>query len=236
MKKMFVLLFVLLFVLSLLFFSCEEPYGTLCGADKTVPADIVAIMEPMCGLWYSHYGAMRLDSYRIGKWCNFDAEMGGKKALFPGLTSHLYDDYEILPDDYYVFYDDTVYGQNDSGGGGNGGWDSLVTRYIGIVRAVNVFNNDPKAGAIIIEYLDAAYPQWSPEVLNTPLPFFGVFYRVLKAGSTQMANAVDLAALYAGEKYHTETATLEDAVAKNTAINDGEFISWGVVIPQDREQ
>jgi hypothetical protein len=51
----------------------------------------------------------------------------------------------------------------------------------------------------------------------------------------QMANAVDLAALSSGRKYYTETATLPTAIAKNSADNNGEFIAWGVVIPQDRE-
>ena len=59
-----------------------------------------------------------------------------------------------------------------------------------------------------------------------PLPFFGIYYR--------MANAVDLAALGAGKRYYTETATLEEAVVKNSAENEGKFIRWGVV-PQDRE-
>jgi hypothetical protein len=51
-----------------------------------------------------------------------------------------------------------------------------------------------------------------------------------------MANAVDLAALYTGKKYYTETTTLEEAIALNNVENEAEFISWGVVIPQDREQ
>jgi hypothetical protein len=228
MKKMLVLCL----LWSFLFFNCDESYGKLGDADKTATADIPAIMEPMCDLWYSHYGAMRLDGYRIGRWEHFAAEMADKRALFPDLTNHLHDNYAPSPDDYYVFYDDTVYGEDNTGSGGNGGWGF---GYVGIVRAVNVFNNDPKTGAIIIEYFDGGYPLWSDDVRNTPLPFFGIFYRVLNADCIQMANAVDLAALYAGEQYYTETATLEEAIAKNTAINDGEFISWGVVIPMDRE-
>jgi hypothetical protein len=51
----------------------------------------------------------------------------------------------------------------------------------------------------------------------------------------QMANAVDLAALYAGKKYYTETKTLDEAVELNSAENEAEFISWGVVIPQTKE-
>ncbi|MDR3300926.1 MAG: hypothetical protein LBT01_00155 [Spirochaetaceae bacterium] len=227
------------FSLLLLTFSlvaCSEPYGKLGGADETTSVDAASIMSSMSGVWYSHYGALRLDSYRIGQWRNFNTEMGTQLALFPSFQRHLHDAYAIQDDDYYVFYDDTVYGQNDSGTGGNGGWNGLVTRYIGIVRAVNIFNGNFSTGAIIIEYLDGAYPQWSPEVLNTPLPFFGVYYRVLNADCIQMANAVDLAALTNGEHYYTETATLQEAIAKNNASNDGEFISWGVVIPQDRER
>ncbi|MDR2517655.1 MAG: hypothetical protein LBC88_09790, partial [Spirochaetaceae bacterium] len=66
-------------------------------------------------------------------------------------------------------------------------------------------------------------------------PFFGVYYRMLDADTVQMANAVDLAALYAGEKYYTEQATLHEAIALNTVENEAEFISWGIVIPQERE-
>jgi hypothetical protein len=51
-----------------------------------------------------------------------------------------------------------------------------------------------------------------------------------------MANAVDLAALAAGEKHYTETVSLKEAAAKNNAENSDEFVSWGVVIPQDREK
>ncbi|MDR1586273.1 MAG: hypothetical protein LBS57_02320 [Treponema sp.] len=52
----------------------------------------------------------------------------------------------------------------------------------------------------------------------------------------QMANAVDLAALYAGKKYYTERGALEEAIALNTVENEAEFISWGVVYPQRREE
>jgi hypothetical protein len=132
-------------------------------------------------------------------------------------------------------YDTTVYGQSDDGVGGNGNWGF---GYLGIVRAVNVFNDDPNRGVIIIEYLKGCAPEWLdrwPESSGGKRPFFGIYYRVLDNDTVQMANAVDLAALYAGEKYYTETATLEEAIAFNSVENEAEFISWGVVIPQDRE-
>jgi hypothetical protein len=203
-------------------------------------------MDSMSGVWYSHYGGRKLDGYRIGKWADRRALLPpGKLALFPGLdidapkfrtaASAASVGTAVKDTDYFVFYDDTVY-ESGVGDGGNGGWGDLVTRYIGIVRAVNTFDGGTGAGAIIIEYLDGGYPRWSADVQNTPLPFFGIYYRVKSAVCVQMANAVDLAALASGRKYHTETATLAEAIARNSAENDEEFISWGVVIPQDKEQ
>jgi len=50
-----------------------------------------------------------------------------------------------------------------------------------------------------------------------------------------MANAVDLAAMYAGENYYTEQGTLNEAVKTFDVENEAEFISWGVVTPQNRD-
>jgi hypothetical protein len=229
-------------------FSCEDQYGKLGGADETgtfyADYDVFDVfgdtLSTLSGVWYSHYAGMgRLDGYRIGQMRDFEALMedSGKTALFPKMLRPLetYGASPFTEDDYFVFYDDTVFGQSDQGMGGNGGWDGLVTRYIGIVRAINVFNGDPNRGAIIIEYLSGCAPQWDPDIKNGQRPFFGMYYRVLDHNTVQMANAVDLAALYAGKKYYTETRTLQEAVDYNTVENEAECISWGVVIPQDRE-
>jgi hypothetical protein len=204
-------------------------------------------MSSLSGVWYSHYaGTGRLDGYRIGRWgddgTGFGTLMAGKTALFPDLKKNPYPaqtgSADPVETDYFVFYDDTVFGENDDGTGGNGGWEGLFTRYIGIVRAVNVFNGDRNRGAIIIEYLEGGAPGWLdrwPESKSGGRPFFGIYYRVLSNDTVQMANAVDLAALYQGKRYYTETATLEEAIARNNVENEAEFISWGVVIPQDRE-
>jgi hypothetical protein len=50
-----------------------------------------------------------------------------------------------------------------------------------------------------------------------------------------MANSIELGDLAHGRPYYTETATLEEAVIKYCPANDGEFIAWGVVLPQERE-
>jgi hypothetical protein len=234
---------------ALLFSACD--YGTLGGADKTettLPGDseftnpdFEAVLSPMTGVWYSHYaGIGRLDGYRIGKWEDFDAlmEASGKTALFPDLKKETYTTQSGNPiprnQDYFVFYDDTVYGETEDGSGGNGGW-SLITRYIGIVRAVNLFYGDPGRGAIIIEYLQGCAPQWDVAIKDGSHPFFGIYYKTVNPDCIQMANAVDLAALYKGEPYYTETAGLQEAIEKNGVENEAEYISWGVVIPQDRE-
>jgi hypothetical protein len=236
----------------LLLTACDIfSYGELGGSDKTetaYPGDpqFESIISSLSGVWYSHYaGTGRLDGYRIGRWADFPLLMEdtSKTGLFQSLVPP-YKTYTTqsgpgsdtpVNTDYFVFYDDTVFGQSDDGTGGNGGWNGLVTRYIGIVRAVNVFNGNPSRGAIVIEYLQNAAPLWDKDLKDGSHPFFGIYYRVLDNDTVQMANAVDLAALYRGKKYYTETAALDEAVEKNNVENEAEFISWGVVIPQDRE-
>jgi hypothetical protein len=239
-----------------LFSTCDlYEYGQIGGADKTgtfypyhdMSSDVFEnTMSFISGVWYSHYaGVGMLDGYRIGKWKDFKklVEDSGKAALFPNLVKETYttETGSNTPDDedFFVFYDDTVYGQTDDSTGGNGGWGNLVTRYIGIVRAVNIFNNDTERGAIIVEYFKGCAPlcldRW-PESEEGKRPFFGIYYRILDGDVVQLANAVDLAALNAGKKYYTETAHLDEAIAFNNVENEAEFISWGVVIPQDREK
>jgi hypothetical protein len=226
--------------------GCEMyGYGQLGGADKTetlYPGDpqFEQIMSSLSGVWYSRYaGIGRLDGYRIGTWNEFnDLVINSEKAaLFPNMTAPYTSSTgeSFVPGDYFVLYDDSVYGEKEDGTGGKGGWDFFVMHYTGIVRAVNVFNGDPDRGAVIIEYFKGGCPTWDVDIAYGQRPFFGFYYRVLDRDTVQMANAVDLAALYAKKKYYTERRTLEEAIALNTVENEAEFISWGVVIPQDRE-
>ena len=230
--------------------SCDlYRYGSLEGADITDllrPDDLNSAaayqerLEFMSAVWYSHYaGIGRLDGYRIGKWKDFDEIMGTKVLLLPRMdpSRETYTDVSgsFTPgdEDYFVFYDSSVYGQQDD--------DKPVEPpdwdfgFQGIARAVNVFNHDTNRGAVIIEYLKGCAPAWDADIRDGQLPFFGIYYRVLSPDIVQLANAVDLAALYAGKKYYTEKATLQEAIDTNTVENEAEYISWGVVIPQDRE-
>ena len=221
------------------------------GADK----NFEALMASLSGVWYSHWaGIGRLDGYRIGRWGDFKELVidSGKVALVPGIYDHVeggdgdpdnalkartYTGYDPDDDDYFVLYDSSVYGQKEDDGPSAEGW-SYNFGFCGIVRAVNVFNGDRNRGAIIIEYLKDCAPGWLdrwPESKTGGRPFFGIYYRVLDRDTVQMANAVDLAALYAGKRYYTETETLDEAIEKNNVENEAEFISWGIVIPQDRE-
>jgi hypothetical protein len=216
------------------------PARVYTDSDFTEVSPSEQVIESLTGVWYSHYsGIGRLDGYRVGKWKDFEELMvdSGKIALFPEFEPVPYAAGKTpLDDDYFVFYDDTVYGEREDGTGGNGGWgEGMSFRYMGIVRAVNVFTGDLGRGAIIIEYLKGCAPQWDEDIKDGQRPFFGVYYRKVDADTVQLANAVDLDALSGGEKYYTETATLQEAIDKNTAENDSAFIVWGVVIPQDRE-
>jgi len=235
----------ILFAAGFLFWSCD--YGKIGGADQTVtyyPKNAVfeERLDFLSGVWYSHYaGIGRLDGYRIRRWSEFDAKDKAKaQVLFPELNvdnPQTYSAQELPQNSYYVLlYDDTAYGQEDDGSGGNESWGF---GYMGLVRAINIFNGDKNRGALIVEYFEGADPLWLSEtqgLTRGEKPFFGIYYRVLSPNIVQMANAVDLAALYAGKSYYTEKATLDEAIDANTVENEAEFISWGVVIPQDREE
>jgi hypothetical protein len=199
------------------------------------------LLEFLAGVWYSRYpGIGRLDGYRVGKWRDFQELVvdTGKISLFPAFDLSDPKTYSAgetpRDDDYFVFYDDSVYGEREDGAGGA---ELIITmRYIGIFRAATVFDSDLKRGAIIIEYLEGCAPQWDPDIKDGQRPFFGIYYKTIDADTVQMANAVDLDALGRGDAYYTETATLREAVEKNIAENDSAFIAWSVVIPQYRTQ
>jgi hypothetical protein len=231
------------------FAACDLfQYGKLEGADVTdllrpddpnSEAAYEKLMASLSGVWYSHYaGIGRLDGYRIGKWGDFAAMMvaTGKTALLPSLDPARvpYVGGAPGPNDYFLFYDSSVYGQQDDSGAVDApGWNF---GFLGIVRAVNIFNHDLNRGAIIIEYLKGAAPVWDADIKDGQLPFYGIYYRLLSPDLLQLANAVDLEAMYQGKPYYTEKATLQEAIAANTVENEAEYISWGVVIPQDREK
>jgi hypothetical protein len=238
MKKILLTLIALFFALA----SCSD-YGGLGGADESEPlfpgsGEFEELLSSVSGVWYSHYaGIGRLDGYRIGKWKDFDTVVAGKTALFPNLERKTYttESGSDTPgdEDFFVLYDDTVYGQADDEAPPGESWGFS---YCGIVRAANIFNGDPDRGAIIIEYLRGCAPQWDDDIKDGQRPFFGIYYRVINPDCIQMANPVDLAAQSAGKNYYTEQEHLDEAVALNTVENEAEFISWGVVIPQDREK
>ena len=232
-----------------LFIGCD--HGQLGGADRTdtyYPGDEIfnERFGFLCGLWYSEYaGIGLLDSYRIRKWSELTENDKIKaQSLFPSMEINnpkTYATQDIPSDsDYYFFlYDDTVYGQEEDIAEDYVNWGFC---YMGVVRAINIFNNDKSRGAIIIEYFEGADPAWlsDPDGFSYQglqpgeKPFFGIYFKVLDQNTVQMANAVDLAALNAGELYYTERGTLPEAVEYFDVENEAEFISWGVVIPQNR--
>jgi hypothetical protein len=248
-KRLVILLCAAIFLL----WSCDIfDYGQIGGADQTetyYPGDDVFTerMNFLCGVWYSHYaGVGRLDGYRIRKWSDLTAKDKAKAtSLFSGIniiSPMTYTGNFPQYDDYILLYDDTVYGQSDDDASGtDGNWGFA---YFGLVRAINIFNGDKNRGSIIIEYFEECDPNWlwDPSgysyqgLARGEKPFFGMYYRVLSSNSVQMANAIDLAAQYAGKNYYTEKRTLNEAIYANSVENEAEFIIWGNAIPQDRDK
>jgi hypothetical protein len=247
-KFLFPLFSFFFFLFSALFWSCD--YGQLGGADQTetyYPEDDIfeERMNFLCGVWYSHDpGIGLLDSYRIRKWSDLTATDKAKaQALFPEFdidnpqTYPAKDEGVKVPQnsDYILLFDDTVYGQQDDDSSDTESWGFS---YMGLVRAINIFNGDKNRGAIIIEYFEGTAPSWlssTQGLASSENPFFGIYYRVLSPNTVQMANAVDLAEMYAGKHYYTEQKTLNQAVNTFDVENEAEFIIWGVVIPQGRK-
>jgi hypothetical protein len=232
-KRLGALIINVLFVFASCDLSVDDEKGT--GGSE-----FDEVLSPLRGVWYSYdKGIGRTDGYRIGTMRDFTALMedSGKAALFPALPRppRTYNKTLFTMDDYFVFFDDTVYGEQEDGTGGNGGWDFFITRYMGVVRGINFFSEGKDRGAIIVEYFEGCAPQWDDDIKDGQRPFFGIYYRVHDSDTLYMANAVDLAALFAGKNYYTEQATLEKALALNTEENEAAFISWGVVMPQHRE-
>lgn len=186
--------------------ACEMySYGKVGGADMIFEGALPPVFS---GVWYSRYGDRKTDGYTFGR---------VEDLPLSGADLSVSSGYNVKPSDYYVYYDDLSQGVWGFG-------------YMGIVRRTNIFNAG--SGAIIIEYCDGRYPWWTD---LSATPFFGIYYRIIDNNTIQMANPVDLAALSQNRPYAVETATLSEAVAKFTVANSAEFISWGVVLPQERE-
>ncbi|MCL2557836.1 MAG: hypothetical protein FWE09_05100 [Treponema sp.] len=224
----------LLFALLLLF-SCD--YGTLGGADQTGsyrPGDAIFAerMAFLQGAWATY------DGYFILPWGDFRARsLARAKELFPDMAADPPTAWHsgISPgeNDFVLMYDD---------GGPYDDYGSMS--YIGLVRALNIFNGDLKRGAIVIEYFKGGDPGWLSDpdfwlpqgLAPGEKPFFGIYFRVIDEDTAQMANAVDLVALFSEKIYHVERRTLEEALDAFSVKNDAEWIDWGIVFPQERQK
>jgi hypothetical protein len=242
-----------LFIVHCSLFICCDDHGQIGGADVTgtyYPGDRIfdERLGFLSGLWNSRDpGIGLLDSYRIRKWGDLtDKDKVKARALFSGLNIDEPDNPKTWSTkntpqagDYILLFDDTVYGQEDADSGNNENWGFC---FMGVVRAINIFNNDKKRGAVIIEYLEGADPAWLSDpdgyayqgLKPGEKPFFGIYFKALDKNTVQMANAVDLAAMNAGKLYYTEKGTLQEAVKFFDVENEAEFISWGVVIPHSK--
>ena len=231
-NRFFSLFFVTCYLLSVI---CSCDYGQLGDAGKTdTYSSGSEVFEEHLGFfsatWNSGY-----DIYRIRKWSDItDDDKLKAQEFFPSLNINNPITYSTkdMPknSDYFLLYDD---GNHERG-----------FCFMGLVQSINIFNNDIKRGAIIIEYFEGADPAWlsdpdgyTPQNLAPgEKPFFGIYFNMIDTNTVQFANPVDIAAMNNGRPYHTEQKTMQDAINFFGAVNEAEFISWGVVMPHNREK
>ena len=234
----------ILFAAGFLFWSCD--HGQLGGADRTntyYPTDAIfkERLEFLCGVWYSHYpySDEKMDGYRIREWSTLTtADKARAQALFSGINFNTDNPKTYSTKDhpkngdYVILFDDNPSGEPWGFG------------YMGLVRAINIFNSNIKRGAVIIEYFDKADPLWLSDpngysyqgLSRGQKPFFGIYFKVSNSNTVQMAHPVDLYALEnTSDPYYTEQGTLNGAVKKFDVENEAEFINWGVAYPQIKE-
>ena len=171
------------------------------------------------------------DGYRVRKWGDFtSADKSRTQVCIPSVDLENPTTYSakepVQDDDYALFYDDM-------------GW--MSTAYIGVVRAINIFNDDLADVAIIIEYFTGGEPYYlygtegiTEGILSQGLdpgekPFFGVYCEIPNPNVVYFGNATELSNLGSNE-YHTDTVTLTESINKNTFDNKDKFIAH-VAIP-----
>ena len=86
-----------------------------------------------------------------------------------------------------------------------------------------VSNYSPNSGVIIIRYTE--FPPFG----DSTKPYTAFYYRNLGNNTVQLANVINQ-----GDFSSADTATLEEAIAKFTRGQMGNFVDWSVVNPQIR--
>jgi len=223
---------ILLIAAIFIFLSCD--YGDIGEADitNTYHSGSAVFEERLAffsGVWNSSY-----DGYRIRKWSDITNNDKSKvQEFFPSININNLKTYSTKDtpgnNDYVLLFDD------------GGGWGFC---FMGLVRAINIFNDNKNKGAVIIEYFEEADPAWLSDtdgysyqnLAPGEKPFFGVYFNVIDTNTVQFANPIDLVAMNNGNPYHTEQKTLQEAINFFNVVNEAEFISWGVVMPHSREK
>ena len=99
--------------------------------------------------------------------------------------------------------------------------DDFGFAYKGDIKHINEFSSN--SGVVIIKYTQF------PSGNDQSKPYTAVYYRNLTTGTVQLANVINL-----GVFTSADTETLEEALAKFTLGQMGNFVDWSVVQPYTR--
>jgi hypothetical protein len=154
--------------------------------------------------------------------CELYGKVGGDDAniegalpyLLQGEWAYLPPGSEIASEVYTITAETISYGY--------AGDDNWGTGFRGNIRFVSNYSSE--SGVIIIEYTEK--PNYE---LYNDKNFFAVYYQNLHSDWVQLANAINPDLQSA-----PDVDSLEEAVAKFTRLQTGNYVNWGIVMPQRR--
>ena len=142
---------------------------------------------------------------------------GTLPAVFHGTWEYIPSGSDVVAESYIIDENTLRYISHDED------YSAFDSDYTAAIRFVSNYSSN--SGVIIVEYTSGniwGFPY------DEDYPFTATYYRNLGGNTVQLANAYDASGL-------TETATLDEAIAKFTRSKMDTYVSWSYVQPQTKK-